>query len=291
MKQGNKIVMFPEFWDELTEKDWRDMLLLRQRLIEEPKEGLAVDDVRNEAARCLLLNRGLRTRVSDDKYFLLVRQAGAKLDWLWQEEKGKLTLTYRTTNNLLPRWDRLIGPLSHGQDMVFGEFKEAITLCKAYDKMMTENPQEDNFDVLRQLAGLLYRHRDNKQKKHVRRVKYDADGADEQLLRGQRLPDWFVWGVYSWFSFFCEYLATGIFIIDGEEVSFAKVFGRGSDDEKKEDNIGLNSIALTLSESNVFGDFDDVLHTPLMQVMMKLLHDRNQAERIEREIKKNKNKK
>ena len=29
-EESKKIVMFPEFWDELTEKDWKDMLLLRQ---------------------------------------------------------------------------------------------------------------------------------------------------------------------------------------------------------------------------------------------------------------------
>ena len=77
-EESNKVVMFPEWWDELTEKDWRDMLLLRQRLIDgeidEKRGPITIDDIRNEAARCLLLNRGLRTRVSDDKYFLLVRR-------------------------------------------------------------------------------------------------------------------------------------------------------------------------------------------------------------------------
>lgn len=37
--------------------------------------------------------------------------------------------------------------------------------------------------------------------------------------------------------------------------------------------LGLTGIALTLAESRVFGDFEDVLHTPLMRVMMKLLQD------------------
>lgn len=282
--------MFPEFWDELKEKDWKDMLLLRQQLIDKPKEGLSVFDVRCEAVRCLLLNRGIRARMSDDKYFLLVRKAANKLYWLWKEADGKLELTYRTTVNLLPRWDRLIGPVSHGGDLVFGEFKDAITLCKAYDNAMRENPDGNNEMILRQLAGLLYRLRDGKVKKHVRRVAYDADGAEAQLARGNRLPSWFVWGVYAWFSFFCEYLATGIFIIDGEEVCFAKVFGsdKKANASNESNNIGLNSIALTLSESQVFGDFDDVMHTPLMRVMLKLLHDRNQAEHIEKEIKKHK---
>lgn len=285
--KGERYVMFPEFWDELKEKDWKDMLLLRQQLIDNPKEGVSVFDVRCEAARCLLLNLGIRARTSDDKYFLLVRTAANKLTWLWAEEDGKLQLTYRTTVNLLPRWDRLIGPASHGGDLVFGEFKDAIAMCKAYDKAMLENPDGNNDIILRQLAGLLYRLRDGKVKKHVRRVAYDADGAEAQLARGNRLPSWFVWGVYAWFSFFCEYLATGIFIIDGEEVCFSKVFANGKESHH---SLGLNDIALTLAEGNTFGDFEDVLHTPLMRVMMKLLHDREQADKIESEIKKNRRK-
>ena len=289
-EESKKIVMFPEFWDELTEKDWKDMLLLRQRLIDDPREGVDVSDVRNEAARCLLLNRGLKTRASDDKYFLLVRQAGVKLSWLWEEtESGKLELTFKTTYNLLPRWDRLIGPASHGNNLLFGEFKDAITLCRAYDKAMEAEPDEDHSQILRQLAGLLYRNRDLKVKKHVRRLPYDCDGMEEQTKRGNRMPMWFVWGVYAWFSYFCEYLATGIFIIDGEEVSFSPVFGGSkSSTDKQGTSLGLNDIALTLAESDVFGGFEDVMHTPLMQVMMKLLHDRQQADRIEKEIKKKK---
>lgn len=291
-EESKKIVMFPEYWDELTEKDWKDMLLLRQRLIDDPREGVDVSDVRNEAARCLLLNRGLKTRASDDKYFLLVRQAGVKLSWLWQQtENGKLELTFKTTYNLLPRWDRLIGPASHGSNLLFGEFKDAITLCRAYDKAMEAEPDEDHSPILRQLAGLLYRNRDLKVKKHVRRLPYDYDGMEEQSKRGNRMPMWFVWGVYAWFSYFCEYLATGIFIIDGEEVSFSPVFGgTSSSTDKQGTSLGLNDIALTLAESDVFGGFEDVMHTPLMQVMMKLLHDRQQADRIEKEIKKKKSK-
>ena len=288
-EKNKKIVMFPEYWDELTEKDWKDMLLLRQRLIDDPREGVDVSDVRNEAARCLLLNRGLKTRASDDKYFLLVRQAGVKLSWLWEEtESGKLVLTFKTTYNLLPRWDRLIGPASHGGNLLFGEFKDAITLCRAYDKAMEAEPNEDHSPILRQLAGLLYRNRDLKVKKHVRRLPYDYDGMEEQSKRGNRMPMWFVWGVYAWFSFFCEYLATGVFIIDGEEVCFSPVFANSHATDRQGATLGLNDIALTLAESDVFGDFEDVLHTPLMRVMMKLLHDRQQQDRIEREIKKKK---
>ena len=45
---------------------------------------------------------------------------------------------------------------------------------------------------------------------------------------------------------------------------------------------------MTLAESQVFGDFDDVLHTPLMRVLMKLLHDKEIYDREMKELKKHK---
>ena len=276
-----EIVMFPEVWDELTKADYVSMLKLRDMLVTRRPDNIDAFDVRIEAARCLLLNRGLRTRTSDDKYFLLVRQCAAKLDWLWQEnDAGSISLVYRSTVNPLDKWGQLFGPMSHGADLSFGEFKDALALCHAYD-----TDDSHPMAILHQLAGLLYRRR-QKSGQPGRRIAYDADGVEEQLARGNRMPSWFVWGVYAWFSFFCEYLATGVFIIDGREVCFRSVFG-GTDSGKSErdSGLGLNAIAMTLAESGVFGGYDEVLHTPLMRVMLKLLHDKDIFEQQKRKLK------
>ena len=233
-KKDKNIVMYPEIWDELTEADWVSMLKLREHLLTMVGAEVTVSDIRIEAARCLLLNRGIRTRTSNEKYFLLVRKAAEKLDWLWQEDaEHRISLVYRSTKQLLPKWGQLLGPMS-------------------------------------------------------RRIAYDKDSQELQLTRGQRMPRWFLWGVYAWFSFFCEYLATGVFIIDGREVCFSPVFRASPDPSQGGERVGLglNAIAMTLAESQVFGDFEDVLHTPLMRVMMKLLHDHETYERQKKELKK-----
>jgi len=277
------IVMYPEIWDELTEADWVSMLKLRQQLLQMSRAEITIEDIRIEAARCLLLNRGIRTRASNEKYFLLVRKAAEKLDWLWQEdEQHHISLVYRSTKQLLPKWGQLYGPMSHGGDLVFGEFKEALVLCQAYD-----DSTPPRIELLQQLAGLLYRRR-NPKRSFPRRIAYDKDDQNLQLTRGSRMPMWFLWGVYAWFSFFCEYLATGIFIIDGREVCFSSVFKAPdpSASGKRNSALGMNAIAMTLAESQVFGDFEDVLHTPLMRVMMKLLHDKETYERQMKKLKK-----
>ncbi len=275
--------MFPEIWDELTEADWVSMLKLREHLLTMVGAEVTVSDIRIEAARCLLLNRGIRTRASNEKYFLLVRKAAEKLDWLWQEdEQHHISLVYRSTKQLLPKWGQLYGPMSHGGDLVFGEFKEALVLCQAYD-----DSTPHRIELLQQLAGLLYRRR-NPKRSFPRRIAYDKDDQNLQLTRGSRMPMWFLFGVYAWFSFFCEYLATGIFIIDGREVCFSSVFKAPdpSASGKRNSALGMNAIAMTLAESQVFGEFEDVLHTPLMRVMMKLLHDKETYERQMKKLKK-----
>ena len=286
-KKDKNIVMYPEIWDELTEADWVSMLKLREHLLTMVGAEVTVSDIRIEAARCLLLNRGIRTRTSNEKYFLLVRKAAEKLDWLWQEDaEHRISLVYRSTKQLLPKWGQLLGPMSHGGDLVFGEFKEALTLCQAYDNWRSRD-DGDPMVLLQQLAGLLYRRR-NPKRSFPRRIAYDKDSQELQLTRGQRMPRWFLWGVYAWFSFFCEYLATGVFIIDGREVCFSPVFRTSPDPSQGGERVGLglNAIAMTLAESQVFGDFEDVLHTPLMRVMMKLLHDHETYEKQKKELKK-----
>lgn len=276
----NRYIMFPEYWDELTERDWTDMLRLRQRIVDNPPKGITVDDVRREAARELFLNRGLRTRSSDRKYLILVEQAARRLDWLWEsdDKNATLRLTWRSTNQLLPQFAKLIGPKSHGQDLLFGEFKDALTLLTDY-----EQSRGAADTILCQLCGLLWRPRDKRVKEHLQRIAYDSDDADSRQRRGEQLPEWFRWGAYAWFAFFCEYLATGIFIIDGQEVTFAPLFNTRQPPPTTHHptpHLGLNAIALTLASDRVFGSYADVHRTPLLQVMLKLLHDHNELQRM-----------
>lgn len=96
------------------------------------------------------------------------------------------------------------------------------------------------------------------------------------------MPDWFKWGVYAWISAFCNYLTSGDFIIDGEQVNFAPLFVKGEKkEEKKKNDIGLNAIAFTMAESRVFGELKDVEHTQLLKIFLKLLNDYNKTKEME----------
>ena len=276
-RKGQKVLMFPQVWDELTEKDWRSVLQLRDRL-ERERKYVSVEDVRRETVRLLLSNRGLAARPNDRQYLVLVYQLAEGLDWLWEYRDDALQLVYRSTNQLLPRWKYLLGPMSHGADLQWGEYKAAVELCSAF----TESGNEDTLQLL---AGLLYRRRRKDNKLGRERDDFDSDGYKDWSERGRQLPRWARWGIYAWFCFFCEYLQTGVFIINHNEVSFGSIFNSpgGSSEKAQKDNLGLDAISIAMAESGVFGTLDDVEHAPLLKIMMKLLKDKQQVDALKKQ--------
>ena len=272
-----RYVTLPENWDELTKDDWREVLKIRH-LVATTDHAWTIEDVRIETARMLLKNRGVKTQVNNKQYLVLLSQVADTLTWLWQEHDSSMSLVYRSTENLMPKVRDWIGPLSHGGDLTFGEFRQAIAHLKAYE-------QDQNPTALSALAGLLYRPEASLRQKHeqqLRRQPYDWDSLAEKIERGYQMEPWQRWGIYAWFAYFCEYLTTGTFIIDGEEVNFSLIFGERDNSGTKSQGGGLHQICLTLAESHVFGTAKDVDHTPLLTVMMKLLKDYQTLQELKR---------
>lgn len=273
MKQ--RYIEIPDTWQDLTPDDWREVLKIRQKVVDNGGRYSELD-IKTETARVLLKNRGVKLQLNNPNYVQLVGQVAASLGWLWQAEGTVVSLVYKDTRNLLPKVRQWIGPADHGQDLTFGEFRQAFVHLKAYEQTQTVTP-------LHALAGLLYRPCDGRS----RRLPYDDDSIDEKIARGQQMQPWQVWGIYAWFAYFCEYLTTGTFVIDGCEVSFAPLFAHGSHESTSASGgspagNSLQQICLTLAESHVFGTARDVDNTPLLTVMQKLLMDYETLQKIKR---------
>ena len=283
MKNKERHIEIPDCWEELTEADWREVLKIRQLVVEHGGRYSELD-ITTETARMLLKNRGVKTQINNTDYIQLVGQLAKTLGWLWHADGSTISLVYKDTRNLIPQIQRgtgrslqtWLGPLSHGADLVFGEFRQAFAHLKAYEK-------DQNPTALLALAGLLYRPEALEDQKHgqqLRRQPYDWDSLDDKIGRGKAMKPWQVWGIYAWFAWFCEYLTTGTFIIDGEEMCFAPIFQAKGDGGKSDGEGGMSQICLTLAESHVFGTAKDVDRTPLLTVMQKLLMDYNTLEKI-----------
>lgn len=268
MKQKQRYVEIPNCWEELTPEDWREVLRIRQKVVAHGGRYSELD-ITTETARLLLKNRGVKTQINNPKYIQLVGDMAKTFGWLWHVEGTTISLVYKNTRNLIPKVREWLGPMDHGADLTFGEFRMAFAIMRNYE----QHPSERDLNVL---AGLLYRPEASEQMKHeqqLRRWPYDWDDFEQKEKRGQQMERWQVWGIYAWFAYFCEYLTTGAFIIDGEEVSFAPIFLSASEGKKGDGGGGMSQICLTLAESHVFGTAKDVDRTLLLTVMQKLLMD------------------
>ena len=267
MKSKERYIQIPDCWEELTEADWQEILKIRQKVVEGGGRYTELD-ITTETARMLLQHRGVKPQTGNADYVHLVGSLAKTLGWLWHVEGNTISLVYKDTRNLLPVVKRWLGPLSHGEDLMFGEFRMAYAVLRNYET----HPSERDLNVL---AGLLYRPEASEKTRHeqqLRRWPYDWDTFEQKERRGEQMERWQVWGIYAWFSWFCEYLTTGTFIIEGEEMCFAPIF-EPTGDGKQEDRGGMGQICLTLAESHVFGTARDVDRTPLLTVMQKLLMD------------------
>lgn len=278
MKEKQRYIELPESWDELTEADWRELLKIRQQIVEHG--GCYSElDILTETARMLLKNRGVKLQLNNPNYIQLVGQLARTLGWLWHADGNTISLVYKDTRNLLPRIREWLGPMDHGADLMFGEFRLAMAVMKIYEN----NPSERDLNVL---AGLLYRpeaSEELKRERGLRRWPYEWDDWEQKERRGEQMQRWQVWGVYAWFAWFCEYLTTGTFVIDGEEVSFSPLFQKQeSVAESKGASGGMSQICHTLAETHVFGTAREVDHTPLLTVMLKLLQDYESLQRLKK---------
>lgn len=272
------IVEFPDCWEEISPKEWEYLLKLHFRLC--THIGLSVADVKREWCRFVLANRGIRSANKED-YYLLIHELSIGLDWMYIEsEDGKeILLNFDSTMNLIPVWRNLKGPLSHGSDLTFGEFRKGVQLMNLY------NESKDILD-LRALCGLLYRREGKKVGKNDFDGRYREDFHPSRIGfysdRVRMMPAHLQWGVYVWFANFCRFLITGTFIIEGCEVCFSSLFAanKKGDDTSGSGGLGMNSILFSVAETGVFGNVEETDNTLLLKVLLKLMNDKLLADEM-----------
>lgn len=269
----SKQIEFPDCWEEVTPQEWVYLLNLRSKLIK--LRGVTIDDVKRMWCAYVVKMRGIR-RLKSKEAMVLIYRLSQTLDWQWSVEDNTVSLNFDSTVNLLPEWYGLIGPASHGADLTFGEFRYAVI-------MMNEYTTTQDVTYLNSLCAVLYRPVDENCKK----IKFSQDNIQHSLSDIAKIPEYVRWGIYAWFASFCKFLFTGTFILDGCEICFAPVFGSSGNDYTPEQSLGMNSILFSVAESGVFGNIEDVDNTQLMRVLLKLLDDKQKADSLLKQTKKN----
>lgn len=269
----NKAIEFPECWEEVKPAEFKHLLKLREKLM--LYKGVTLLDIKRDWVRFTLKKRGVPFE-NTHRYYCLVNDLVNSLGWMWRvNEDSSISLNFDSTYNLIPAWHNLVGPASHGADLTFGEFRNALMMINTFN-------QSKDMQHLDMLVGMLYRPMVKKE-----REAFDPKKFPLYMARVKYMPHFLKWGVYAWYVYLCQYLMTGDFIVGGHQVNFSELFSASGDDNA-EPSLGLDSVLFSVAESGVFGNIDQVDNTQLMRVLLKLLDDSRKAKQLERELNKHK---
>lgn len=275
-------IEIPNCWDEVSCDEWTRLLVLFEALAH--IEMFSFDDLRRKMAEYMLSRKGVGTHVvlRNDRYYLLVDEVAKSLDWMVsKDDQGNVAIRIETTRQLLPSVGKLYGPKSHAEDLTFEEFHLSVAAMNSYIQSQSDN------DLLA-LAAVLYRPlgRDGK------RRPFSCDDMQILMDFAADMPWHLKFGIFIWFANLCKFIRSGWFNIKGSEVCFAPLFRRNEAGNElsvgDEVDLGMNGILLSVAQSGVFGDVEKVKKTPLLEVLMKLLSDYQEAERLKSLTNKNK---
>jgi hypothetical protein len=277
-----RFVNVPECWEEMTPKQFKYLLKLFFRMMINPK--IEPEDILNDFADYLMGRKRYIFPLQQERYLVLIHQLAQHLSWLFElDDEGKVSLAFITTQNLIPSIQGLLGPQSHGSDLLFGEYRLAVDLFNRYT-------QEHDIEDLNALVGVLYRkavkETDFSEFNGQYREPFNKYLIEKYHDRAVSLPDYLKWGVYLWFGSLCRYIVTGgEFIIEGNTVSFESIFQRGKEDpdERQVNSIGMTSVLFSLADAGTFGNAEQTDETELFKVLLKLLHDKQTIDEMNRQ--------
>lgn len=270
----------PENWEELTPRQFKYFLKLMARSFS--RDDVTHRDILCDFADFLLGRRKFLMPNMQERYLALVFNIADSLEWIFEmDDNGKHQVNFCTTENLLPQLNGLVGPQSHGSDLTFGEYRKAVEFYNTFT--LSHEPE-----ALNALVGILYRKPVSRQDLAIHglaREPYNEHLIEKYALNVKGIADYLKYGVYLWFGHLCQYIVDGgVFIIEGNEVCFSRIFERSNqdDDSYNENSIGMLSVLFTLADSHTFGTADQTDSTSLFKVLLKLMHDFETNERIKR---------
>lgn len=273
---------FPECWEEMTPRQYKYFLKLFFRMMNDQR--ITPREVLCDFADFILGRKKFLFPQMQERYLYLVFQLADNLSWVFEtDDAGNTGINYCTTENIMPRLGKLVGPLSHGSDITFEEYRCAVDFYNRFT--MDHDPA-----LLDALVGILYR----KPNRKVRRMDFDGsfrepfnrNRIDFYALKASKIPDHLKYGVYLWFGYLCRFIVDGgVFTIEGNDVCFSGIFERSvpDSDSLPENSIGMLSVLFTLADTGTFGDEKQTDKTELLKILLKLLHDKETAEKIKRQ--------
>jgi len=175
--------------------------------------------------------------------------------------------------NLLPTWNRLIGPADMLSNITWGDFVNCLNNIKLISLAKADGDIAEIQNNTIELFQTLYKPKTIKQ----------SNLSNLQTLK-RDIPDTVLYHALTYFSYVYELITTVPIPINGEEVDFSIIWKSDGDDDdqSKNDKSGWAGILFLIAETGIFGKTNDVNETNLYDVLMYLYSRKLQAIEMEK---------
>ena len=149
---------------------------------------------------------------------------------------------------------KLKGPKDNFEDMTFGQYLDALDIFGNFVK-------EPETELIYDLCATLYQ-------KGV----YNKDDVPKIKKTLKNNFFGYVYGAYIIFTTFQHTINNSLIMVEGNLCDLSILYKKSEGQKKYTNlpNLGMKSVAFTLAESGVFGDYNEVRNSPLWEILARL---------------------
>ena len=223
----------------------------------------------------LNLKEGLDGLSEEDKDDAMgnIAMLGENLRQFFYAEGDKLIVkryyTGNHVNKISSLFRRYYGPEDFFTDVTWGEYEDALNVFFEHEN----HPDED---LLVRLAAIFFR-----PKFFGRKVKYNEDHVDRRMKRMRFMDMRRIKGFYFTFAAFHLYLSSSNVRWEGRTIDLSIIFkavpGEKAPKESEYNSLGTKSNSITLANTGIFGNYEQLRSTNMWKVLL-VLYDMRKAD-------------
>lgn len=173
--------------------------------------------------------------------------------------------------HITPLLTKYYGPSDAFNNVKFGEYIDAQKLFHQFNAT-------GEVQILYELAATLYRQKKAFHfiKKRLTnydgdvRQKYNSNFVESRIKTFKYAPIGFIYGLYLYFASFQIILSSGQIPWGDKILDLSIIFSGPTAPDINIPDIGLDSVAFSMAESGIFGDYDKVRELPFWTVIIKM---------------------
>ncbi len=273
-KRGkNKIIEFPERWEEMTEKQF---LKIMELVLAFENQEIDYTDFMTQATLVLVgivLVDAPRSRRDEETINGNIAILSEYFDWLLKSKRkdGRklISLNFKSVKNFLPKIKSFIGPEDGIANLSWDQHSKASVAYKEYVKTQNEV-------YLNRLVASLY----------TEPKGFDADKLDAISDKIADISKAHKQAVFLFYRNCLSFIQNETIRINGENIKLGILF-EDSKEGGKPDGLGLVGLQMSIAESGVFGNMEQVGKQNVYDVYAYLYKNKHEYLEFKRKMKQN----